>query len=151
MFYILVYALMTLGGFGMVVLLSRAGFEADRIEDFRGLNERNPWFAFMMLIVMFSTAGVPPTVGFYAKLAVLRAVVDVGMVWIAVFAVIFSVIGAAYYLRVVKFMYFEKAEDSSPLVGSFDMRAVMSANGLVILALGIYPSALMGLCAAVMS
>jgi NADH-quinone oxidoreductase subunit N len=150
MFYILVYALMTLGAFGMVVLLSRTGFEADRLEDFKGLNERNPWFAFMMLIIMFSTAGVPPTVGFYAKLAVLRAVVDAGMVWLAVFAVLFSVIGAAYYLRVVKFMYFEKAEDTSPLVSPFDMRAVMSANGLVILALGIYPSALMGLCAAVM-
>lgn len=151
MFYVLVYALMTLAAFGMVILLSRAGFEADRLEDFKGLNERSPWFAFMMLIVMFSTAGIPPTVGFYAKLAVLRAVIDVGLVWLAVFAVIFSVIGAAYYLRVVKYMYFEKADDTAPLRVQSDMQWVMSANGLVILALGIYPSALMGLCATVMT
>lgn len=139
MFYILVYALMTLGGFGMVVLLSRAGFEAERLEDFKGLNERSPWFAFMMLIIMFSTAGVPPTVGFYAKLAVLRALLDVGMVWLAVYAVIFSVIGAAYYLRVVKYMYFEKPDDTSPVTAAMDVRAVLSANGLVVLGLGIYP------------
>src|SRR5690606_3919881 len=106
MFYVVVYALMTLGAFGMVILLSRAGFEADRLEDFKGLNDRSPWFAFRMLIIMFSAAGVPPTVGFYAKLAVLRAVIDIGMVWLAVFAVIFSVVGAAYSLRVVKYMYF---------------------------------------------
>lgn len=151
MFYILVYALMTLGGFGMVVLLSRAGFEAERLEDFKGLNERSPWFAFMMLIIMFSTAGVPPTVGFYAKLAVLRALLDVGMVWLAVYAVIFSVIGAAYYLRVVKYMYFEKPDDTSPVTAAMDVRAVLSANGLVVLGLGIYPAALMALCAAAVS
>lgn len=151
MFYILVYALMTLGAFGMVVLLSRAGFEAERLEDFKGLNERSPWFAFMMLIIMFSTAGIPPTVGFYAKLAVLRALVDIGMVWLAVFAVIFSVVGAAYYLRVVKYMYFEKPEDTSPVSAAVDVRAVLSANGLVVLALGIYPASLMALCAAAVS
>jgi NADH-quinone oxidoreductase subunit N len=150
MFYVLVYALMTLGAFGMIMLLSRAGFEADRLEDFKGLNERSPWFAFMMAIIMFSTAGIPPTVGFYAKLAVLRAVVDIGMIWLAVFAVIFSVVGAAYYLRVFKFMFFDKAEDTTPIGSNFDMRAVMSANGLIVLALGIYPGALMALCAAVM-
>lgn len=148
MFYILVYALMSLGAFGMVLLLSRAGFEADEIEDFKGLNERSPWFAFIMLILMFSMAGVPPTVGFYAKLSVLSAVVDAGLVWLAVFAVIFSVVGAFYYLRVIKYMYFEKPDDSSPVEGAFDMRAVMSANGLVILALGLYPGALMALCVA---
>ncbi len=151
MFYILVYALMTLGAFGMVVLLSRAGFEAERLEDFKGLNERSPWFAFMMLIIMFSTAGIPPTVGFYAKLAVLRALVDIGMVWLAVYAVIFSVIGAAYYLRVVKYMYFEKPDDTSPVSAAADVRAVLSANGLVVLALGIYPASLMALCAAAVS
>jgi NADH-quinone oxidoreductase subunit N len=151
MFYILVYALMTLGAFGMVVLLSRAGVEAERLEDFKGLNERSPWFAFMMLIIMFSTAGIPPTVGFYAKLAVLRALVDIGMVWLAVFAVIFSVVGAAYYLRVVKYMYFEKPEDTSPVSAAVDVRAVLSANGLVVLALGIYPASLMALCAAAVS
>jgi NADH-quinone oxidoreductase subunit N len=94
---------------------------------------------------------VPPTVGFYAKLAVLRAVIDVGMVWLAVFAVLFSVVGAFYYLRVIKFMYFDKADDDTPLAANTDMRAVMSVNGLIVLALGIYPSALMTLCAAVMS
>ena len=151
MFYVLAYAIMSLAAFGMIMLLSRAGFEADRIEDFKGLNERSPWFAFVMLVVMFSMAGVPPTVGFYAKLSVLQAVIDVGMVWLAVFAVLFSVVGAFYYLRVVKFMYFDKADDDTPLEANTDMRAVMSVNGLIVLALGIYPSALMTLCAAVMS
>jgi len=142
---------MSLGGFGMIILLSRNGFEADQIEDFRGLNERSPWFAFIMLILMFSMAGVPPTVGFYAKLSVLRAVVDVGMVWLAVVAVIFSVIGAFYYLRIIKLMYFDRAEDDTPLSSPFDMNAVMSVNGLAVLALGIYPSALMALCTTVMT
>jgi NADH-quinone oxidoreductase subunit N len=100
---------------------------------------------------MFSTAGIPPTVGFYAKLAVLRALVDIGMVWLAVFAVIFSVVGAAYYLRVVKYMYFEKPDDTSPVSAAFDVRAVLSANGLIVLALGIYPASLMALCAAAVS
>ncbi len=149
MFYVLVYALMTLGAFGMVILLSRAGFEADNIADFKGLNERSPWFAFMMLILMFSMAGVPPTVGFYAKLAVLSAVVDVGLVWLAVFGVLFAVVGAFYYLRIVKFMYFEKPEDKAPLETDFDMRAVISANALVVLALGIFPGSLIALCATV--
>lgn len=151
MFYVLVYAIMSLGAFGMIILLSHSGFEADQIDDFRGLNERSPWFAFIMLILMFSMAGVPPTAGFYAKLSVLRSVVDVGMVWLAVTAVIFSVIGAFYYLRIIRLMYFDKPDDMRPLVSSFDMNAVMSANGLAVLALGIYPSALMALCTTVMS
>ena len=151
MFYVLVYSLMTLGAFGMVILLSRAGFEADELEDFKGLNERNPWFAFIMLIIMFSMAGVPPTVGFYAKLSVLRAVIDVGLVWLAVFAVLFSVIGAFYYLRLINFIGIVPGMETAPLVVNFDMRAVMSANGLLVLGLGIYPGALMGLCAAVMN
>ena len=151
MFYVLVYTLMSLGGFGMVILLSRHGFEADMIEDFRGLNDRSPWFAFIMLILMFSMAGVPPTVGFYAKLSVLRAVVDIGMVWLAVTAVVFSVIGAFYYLRIVKLMYFDRAEDDTPLSSPFDMNAILSINGLTVLALGIYPSALMALCTLVMT
>ena len=150
MFYVLVYALMSLGGFGMVILLSRAGFEADMLDDFKGLNERSPWFAFIMLILMFSMAGVPPTAGFYAKLSVLRAVIDIGQVWLAVFAVIFSVIGAFYYLRVIRLMYFDKPEDTTPISSTFDMNAVMTANGLTVLALGIYPSALMALCATAM-
>lgn len=151
MFYIIVYALMTIGGFGMIILLSRAGFEADRLDDFKGLNSRSPWFAFIMLILMFSMAGVPPTVGFYAKLAVLQAVVEAGWVWLAVLAVLFSVIGAFYYLRIIKLMYFDKAEDLAPLTPGFDMQVLMSANGLAVLALGIFPSALLTLCAQALS
>ncbi len=150
MFYVLVYALMTLGAFGMILMLSRAGFEADEIEDFKGLNERSPWFAFVMLILMFSMAGVPPFVGFYAKLAVLQAVIDAGLVWLAVLAVLSAVIGAFYYLRIVKYMYFDKPGDESALQSNFDMRATISANGLLILGLGIYPSGLMALCVTVL-
>lgn len=148
LFYIIVYALMGIGGFGMIILLSRAGFEADRLDDFKGLNQRSPWFAFMMLILMFSMAGVPPTLGFYAKLSVLQAVVNVDMAWLAAVAVLFSVIGAFYYLRIVKLMYFDKPEDAHPLAAGFDMRVAMSANGLAILGLGIFPGALLALCAA---
>ncbi len=150
LFYVIAYAIMGLGGFGMIILLSRRGFEADRLDDFKGLNERSPWFAFMMLILMFSMAGVPPTLGFYAKFAVLQAVVDVDMVWLAVVAVIFSIIGAFYYLRIVKLMYFDKPEDTHPISASTDMRLVLSANGLAVLALGIYPAGLMGLCISVL-
>jgi NADH-quinone oxidoreductase subunit N len=148
MFYVLVYALMSLGGFGMIIFLSRAGFEADRLEDFKGLNERSSWFAFMMLILMFSMAGVPPTVGFYAKWAVIMAVIDEGLVWLAVVAVLFSVIGAFYYLRVVKFMYFDSPTETAPLCNRVGLRWCMSANGLVLLGLGIFPGTLMGLCMA---
>lgn len=146
MFYVLVYALMSLGAFGMIILLSRAGFEADRLEDFKGLNERSPWFAFMMLILMFSMAGVPPTVGFYAKWAVIMAIIDEGFVWLAVVAVLLSVIGAFYYLRVIKFMYFDSPTETAPLCDRVDFRWCMSANGLALLGLGIFPGALMGLC-----
>jgi len=146
MFYIIAYAIMGLGGFGMIILLSRAGFEADKIDDFKGLNERSPWYAFMMLILMFSMAGVPPTLGFYAKLAVLEAIVDVDLVWLAVTAVIFSIIGAFYYLRVIKVMYFDKPEDPQPIMAGFDMRVAISVNCLAVLALGIFPANLMALC-----
>lgn len=146
MFYTVVYTIMGLGGFGMIILLSRAGFEADTLDDFKGLNERSPWMAFMMLILMFSMAGIPPTVGFFAKLAVLQAVVSVGLIWLAVVAVIFSVIGAFYYLRIVKLMYFDKPIDTQPIESTADMKAVISANGVIVLLLGIYPSALMALC-----
>ncbi len=146
MFYIIIYALMGLGGFGMIMLLSRAGFEADRLEDFKGLNERSPWFAFIMMILMISMAGIPVSAGFWAKLAVLQAVVRADMVWLAVVAVIFSVIGAFYYLRIVKLMYFDKPEDTAPIEPAFDMRIVLSANGLAVLALGIFPGALSILC-----
>ena len=149
MFYVLTYALMALGGFAMVIWLGSAGEEADRLEDFRGLNERNPWFAFMMLILMLSMAGMPPFVGFWAKWSVLREVVASGMTWLAVVAVLFSVVGLFYYLRVVRLMYFDSPEEKGPVSSLADMRVVVSVNALVILALGIYPGALLRLCAAV--
>ncbi|HSP01629.1 MAG TPA: NADH-quinone oxidoreductase subunit NuoN [Thioalkalivibrio sp.] len=145
LFYTLVYAIVAAGGFGMIILLSRRGFEAENLDDFRGLNERSPWFAFIMLLIMFSMAGVPPTVGFYAKLSVLQAVVQIEMFWLAIFAVIFSIIGAFYYLRVVKIMYFDKPEDESPLPRALGMSVVLSVNGLLVLVLGIFPGLLMSL------
>ncbi len=148
LFYAVVYALMSLAAFGVVILLSRAGFEAERLGDFKGLNERSPWFAFMMLVAMFSMAGVPPTAGFYAKLAVLAAVIDVHQTWLAVVAVFFSLIGAFYYLRVVKLMYFDAPADPEPLTARLDLRVALSANGLLLLGLGIYPGLLMGWCLA---
>ncbi len=146
MFYVVVYALMSLGGFGMILLLSRAGFEADQLDDFKGLNRRSPWFAFLMLLLMFSMAGIPPTVGFYAKLSVLQAVVGIGYVWLAVAAVLFSLIGAFYYLRIVKLMYFDTPHDTAPITPCPDSRIIMSANGLAVLALGILPQPLMAVC-----
>lgn len=146
MFYTLTYVLMATAAFGMVILLSRRGFEADNIADFKGLNDRSPWFAGMMLATMFGMAGVPPFLGFFAKLYVIRAVLDVGLVWLAVAAVIFSVISAFYYLRVVKFMYFDRTDDRTPLEGGWDLKWVLSGNGLAILVLGIFPAPLMALC-----
>ena len=151
MFYIITYALMSAGAFGMIILLSRAGFEADRLDDFKGLNQRNPWFAFMMLILMFSMAGVPPTVGFYAKLSVLQAIIEIDMVWLAGVAVFFSVIGAFYYIRIIKIMYFDTAEDDKPLASGFDLRLGLTANGLTILLLGLFPGGLMLLCSQAIS
>jgi NADH-quinone oxidoreductase subunit N len=146
MFYVLVYVMMNLGAFGMIMLLSRAGFEADRIEDFKGLNQRSPWYAFVTLLIMLSLAGVPPMVGFYAKFAVLQAVVDAGFIGLAVAAVLFSLIGAFYYLRIVKVMYFEPPQDQAPIASRADMRVLMSMNGLALLAFGILPQPLMALC-----
>jgi len=146
MFYALVYVLMSLGAFGMVVFLSRAGFEAERLEDFKGLNARSPWFAFIMLLLMFSLAGVPPTVGFYAKLAVLQAVLGAGHVWLAVVAVLFALVGTFYYIRIVKLMYFDQPQDASRIDAKLDIRVLLSANGLAMLVLGILPQPLMQLC-----
>jgi len=147
MFYSVAYVLMSLAAFGMILLLSRAGFEADNLEDFKGLNKRSPWFAAMMLIVMFSMAGIPFFVGFFAKFSVLQAVVAAGYIWLAVFAVFFSLVGAFYYLRVVKLMYFDPPVDTAPIEAAMDMRVLISANGLAIAALGLMPQALMSLCA----
>lgn len=146
MFYILVYSLMAVGGFGIILLLSRAGFESEELSDLKGLNQRSPWFAFMMLIFMFSMAGVPPTVGFWAKLSVLSAVVDVDMLWLALVAVFFSIIGVYYYLRVIKLMYFDDPVDTTIISNTTEMQIAISFNGLIILLLGVYPSALMSLC-----
>jgi NADH-quinone oxidoreductase subunit N len=146
MFYTIVYAITSLGGFGMILLLSRKGFEADRIEDFKGLNDRNPWFAFILMLLLISMIGVPGTAGFVAKLSVLQAVIGVDRIGLAVFAVILSVIGAFYYLRVIKLMYFDKPDDANPLSSHTDVNIALSANGLIILLLGIFPSLLMSIC-----
>lgn len=148
MFYMVVYVLMTLGSFGMILLLSRSGFEAEELEDFKGLNQRSPWYAFVMLLLMFSMVGIPPTVGFYAKLAILQAVLsfpNMGIA-IAVIAIVFSAIGAFYYLRVVKLMYFDAPTDASPLTPRADVKVLMSLNGLAMIFFGIVPGPLMSLC-----
>jgi len=146
MFYTVVYVLMTLGSFGVLLYLSAKGFECENLDDMKGLNRRNPWYAFLMLIAMFSLAGIPPTVGFYAKLSVLGAAVAAGYIWLAVFAVLTSLVGAFYYLRVVKLMYFDEPKDPAPVAGDPEMRFVLSANALALLVLGIVPQPLMALC-----
>lgn len=146
MFYVIVYMVMNMGAFGMIMVLSRSGFEAENLDDFRGLNQRSPWYAFVMLLLMFSMAGVPPTVGFYAKLSVLQAVINAGYVWLAVAAVMFALVGAFYYLRVVKLMYFDTPLDAEPIRPRNDVHVVMSLNGLSMLFLGIVPGPLMALC-----
>ena len=147
MFYAVTYVLMSLGAFGMIMLLSRIGFEADTLDDFKGLNQRSPWLAFMMLILMFSMAGIPPTVGFYAKFSVLNAVVQTGHTWLAIVAVLLSLIGAFYYLRIVKLMYFDAPESHAPIVFSQDTTLLISVNGLGVLLLGLLPGTLMSVCA----
>jgi NADH-quinone oxidoreductase subunit N len=146
MFYVLVYVLMNLGTFGMILLLARSGFEADKLDDFKGLNKRDPWYAAVMLVLMLSMAGVPPLIGFYAKLTVLWAVIDAGYLWLAVVAVIFSLIGAFYYLRVIRLMYFEDPVDTAPISARAGMRWVLSLNGAAVMLLGILPGPLMALC-----
>jgi len=146
-FYAITYVVMSVGAFGMVLLLARAGFEADNLDDFRGLNRRSPWFAFLMMLLMLSLAGLPPTVGFYAKLAVLQSAVAAGQVWLAVAAVVLSLVGAFYYLRIVKLMYFDDPVDAHPVAGTSDARFMLSLNGAAVLLLGILPGGLMQMCA----
>ena len=146
MFYSITYVLTTLGTFGIIMLLARSGFEAENLEDLKGLNKRNPWFALVMLLLMFSLAGIPPMMGFYAKLSVLQAVLSTGKLWLALVAVAFSLIGTFYYLRIVKLMYFDDPLDHSPIVASADVRMVLSVNGLIVLVLGILPGSLMTAC-----
>ena len=146
MFYTITYVMTSLGTFGVIMLLSRAGFEAENIEDLKGLNQRSPWFAFVMLLLLFSLAGVPPTMGFYAKLSVLQALLGTGHIWLAGFAVLFSLIGAYYYLRVIKAMYFDAPTSTEKIVAHTDMRIALSINGVAVVALGIFPGALMSAC-----
>ncbi len=147
MFYMVSYVIVASAAFGMILLLARQGFEADRLVDFKGLNARSPWFAGMMAILMFSLAGLPPFIGFWAKLGVIQAVLNIDYIWLAVVAVLFSVVGAFYYLRVVKLMYFDEPADATVLGGSTLMRTVLSVNALLVFALGIAPAGLIALCA----
>jgi len=152
MFYLITYAMTTLGTFGIVLLLARSGFEAEEIADLKGLNRRSPWYAFVMLLLMFSLAGIPPTVGFYAKLVVLQALLgdglQGGMLWLAIIAVMLSLVGAYYYLRVVKIMYFDEPPVGAPapIAATADMRVALSLNGALVLVLGILPQYLLKLC-----
>jgi len=150
MFYTMTYVLMAVAAFGMIIVLSRRGFEAENLEDFKGLNQRSPWFALMMLLIMLSMAGVPPLVGFYAKLSVLSALVSADQLWLAIFGVVLAVVGAFYYLRVIWYMYFTDAADQAPLSSALDLRVVISVNCLVLLVLGIFPGYLLDLCARVL-
>jgi NADH-quinone oxidoreductase subunit N len=147
MFYMASYVIMTLAGFGMILLLSRQGFEAEQLDDLKGLNQRSPWHAFLMLIVMFSMAGIPPTLGFYAKFTVLQAAVQAGFVWIVVFAVLMAVVGAFYYLRVIKLMYFDEPTDHHPIVAPLDMRIALGVNAIGLLVIGLMPQRFMEICA----
>lgn len=143
LFYAITYVMTTLGTFGVIMLLSRAGFEAENMDDFKGLNQRSPWFAAVMLVLMLSLAGIPPLMGFYAKLSVLQAVIGTQQIWLAVVAVLFSLIGAFYYLRVIKMMYFDEPQDRAPIVAHADVRVLLSLNGIAVLVLGLWPGLLM--------
>jgi NADH-quinone oxidoreductase subunit N len=146
LYYTVAYVLMSLGAFGMVLLLSRAGYEAENLEDFKGLNKRSPWFAAMMLIIMFSMAGIPFFIGFFAKFAVLLAAIKAGYTAVAVIAVMFSLVGAFFYLRVVKLMYFDTPVDSAPITAGLDLRVLLSLNGLAVAGFGLFPDAVMMVC-----
>lgn len=148
MFYAITYVLTTLGTFGVIMLLSRAGFDAENLEDFKGLNQRSPWFAAIMMVLLLSLAGVPPMMGFYAKLAVLQSVLGAGQLWLSILAVLFSLVGAYYYLRIIKLMYFDDATDTSRIVAHGDMRIALSLNGIAVVALGLLPGPLMAACSA---
>lgn len=151
MYYIIVYAIVAAAAFGIILMLSHQGFESDKLSDLKGLATRSPFLAFLMLLVAFSLAGVPPTVGFYAKFVVLSALVDAGYTWLAGVAVIFSVIGAFYYLKIVRVMYFDTSELPYPIRGAMDMRIALSVNGLAILGFGLFPAPLFMICQQVLS
>jgi NADH-quinone oxidoreductase subunit N len=146
MYYSITYVLTTLGSFGLIMMLSRSGFEAEELADFKGMARRSPWFAVVMTILMFSLAGVPPMMGFMAKWSVLQAVASTGQIWLAVVAVLFSLIGAFYYLRVVKTMWFDEAVDATPIKTPLDMQFALSINGIAVVLLGLMPGSLLGAC-----
>ena len=146
MYYTITYVLTTVGTFGILMLLSRAGFEAENLSDFKGLSKRSGWFAVVMTILLFSLAGVPPMMGFAAKFSVLTAVLGTGQIWLTVLAVMFSLIGAFYYLRVIKTMWFDEPTDTAPIVAHGDTKFVLSLNGLGIVALGVLPGPLLAAC-----
>ena len=146
LFYVITYVIMSVGAFGMLLYLSRAGFDCENLDDLKGLSRTSPWYAFIMLVLMFSLAGIPPTAGFYAKLAVLSAAVTAGYLWLAVAAVVLSLIGAFYYLRIVKLMYFDDPPEGATVQGHPEMRWLLTANGLVLLLFGIAPAMLMNVC-----
>jgi NADH-quinone oxidoreductase subunit N len=148
MFYAISYAIMASAAFGVILLLTRAGFEAEEIDDFKGLNQRNPWYAFIMLLTMASLAGIPPLFGFFAKLLVLKAAIDAGMLWLALVAIVFAIIGMFYYLRVIKVMYFDAPLDSSALLLPRDLafRWLLSINGVALLGLGLFWGPLIAWC-----
>ena len=146
MYYSITYVLTTLGSFGLIMMLARSGFEAEELADFKGMARRSPWFAVVMTVLMFSLAGVPPMMGFMAKWSVLQAVASSGQIWLAVLAVLFSLIGAFYYLRVVKTMWFDEAADATPIHTPLDMQVALSVNGIAIVLLGLMPGALLGAC-----
>ena len=146
MFYTLVYVAMSLGAFGILLLLSSKGFECENLDDLKGLSRRSPWTAALMMVLMFSLAGIPPTGGFYAKFAVISATVNAGQIWLAVVAVVFSLIGAFYYLRIVKLMYFDEPKDMAPVTGDIEFRVLLSANGMALLLLGLLPHWPMAIC-----
>ena len=146
MFYAVTYVLTTLGSFAVIMLLSRSGFEAESLDDFKGLNQRSPWFAAIMMVLLLSLAGVPPMVGFFAKLTVLEAALAAGHLWLVIVAVLLSLVGAYYYLRIVKLMYFDAPTDMSPIVADRGMQITLSINGIAVVLLGILPGTLMTAC-----
>jgi NADH-quinone oxidoreductase subunit N len=153
MFYILIYALTSVGGFGMIIFMSRAGYECDNLDDFKGLWQRSPWFALMMLMTIMSMAGVPPFVGFWPKLQVIMAVVnaDKDLMWLAILAMIFSIVGAFVYLRIAKVIFFDKPEVETPIEADMDMKIALSLNGLAMIGLGLFPTVILGYCIKVFS
>jgi NADH-quinone oxidoreductase subunit N len=151
MYYTITYVLTTLGSFGVIMMLARSGHEAEQLADFKGLAKRSPWYALVMTALMFSLAGVPPMMGFMAKWAVLDAVVGSGQLWLAIIAVAASLVGAFYYLRVVKVMWFDEVADASKISTPLDMRVVLSLNGILVVVLGVLPGPLLAACLSAMT